>query len=228
MSILNRRRKLVILLFCLVVVAVVVPAQNTLSAAEYFDTIAGNFATIDNYVADYVWNDDNGTMHGTLLYKAPNLIRIDFDQPADQWLIANGDELLVYLPRYNVVLQQELRGGGGVGAPTAEGLAIMRRSYEIAYLEGPDPVPLDEGSSVMVTQLRLDRKQVTEGFRELVLSIDANGYIRRMVGTMVDWETVRMDLSGIQINQFIPDARFEEDLDASASVNENFLFDPEE
>ena len=104
----------------------------------------------------------------------------------------------------------------------------MRRSYEIAYLEGPDPVPLDEGSSVMVTQLRLDRKQVTEGFRELVLSIDANGYIRRMVGTMVDWETVRMDLSGIQINQFIPDARFEEDLDASASVNENFLFDPEE
>jgi len=228
MSITTRRRTLAFAVTCLILVAGMAPAQEILTANEYFENVASNFRSIENYVADFVWTDANGEMSGVLLYKAPNLIRIDFDDPADQWLISNGDELLVYLPRYNVVLQQELRGGSGVGALTAEGLAIMRRSYNVAYLEGPEAVPLEEGSSEMVTKLRLDRKQVTEGFREIILSIDENGYIRRLVGTMVDWNEVQMDLSGIQINQFIPDARFDEELDAAASVNENFLFDPEE
>jgi outer membrane lipoprotein-sorting protein len=228
MSITTRRRTLAFAVTCLILVAGMAPAQEILTANEYFENVASNFRSIENYVADFVWTDANGEMSGVLLYKAPNLIRIDFDDPADQWLISNGDELLVYLPRYNVVLQQELRGGSGVGALTAEGLAIMRRSYDVAYLEGPEAVPLEEGSSEMVTKLRLDRKQVTEGFREIILSIDENGYIRRLVGTMVDWAEVQMDLSGIQINQFIPDARFDEELDAAASVNENFLFDPEE
>jgi outer membrane lipoprotein-sorting protein len=134
------------------------------------------------------------------------------------------------VPLQNVVLQQELRdqvGGSPGGIATEEGLALMRRNYDIAYLEGPEPVPLSEDSEVFVTQLRLERKQVTEGFRQLVLSIDEDGFIRRIDGTKVDWEEVQMELSDIRINQRISDQVFEEDPDASASVNENFLFEPE-
>jgi outer membrane lipoprotein-sorting protein len=113
------------------------------------------------------------------------------------------------------------------GVATAEGLNLMRRNYDIAYLEGPEPVPLEEGSDVFVTQLRLDRKQVTEGFRQLVLSVDGDGFIRRIDGTKVDWEEVVMELSDIRINQRVSDQVFEEDPDPSASVDENFLYDPE-
>lgn len=214
-----------LLLICL---AGAVQAQEILTANEYFDTVAANYASIEDYIADYAWTAESGSMSGTLTYKRPNMVRIDFSNPENQVLVTNGRTLTIYVPAFNVVLQQDLRPGGQSGdLATAEGLILMRRSYDIAYLEGPEPVPLDEDSEVLVTQLRLDRKQVTEGFRQLVLSVDDSGFIRRIDGTTIDWEEVRMDLSNIQINQRISDQLFEEDPDPSASVDENFLYNPE-
>jgi outer membrane lipoprotein-sorting protein len=207
-----------------------VASQQILTALEFFDTVASTYAEIDDYIATYTWRDEAGTMTGELYYKKPNLIRIDFDVPEDMVLVSNSEVFMVYVPAFNVVLQQELRD---VPAPqsgdlaTAEGLTIMRRNFNVAYLEGPEPVPLDDGSDVLVTQLRLDRKQVTEGYRELVISVDERGLIRRIVGTKVDWEEVQMDLRDIQINQNIPTARFDYSPEADASVYENFLFSPE-
>ena len=60
-----------------------------------------------------------------------------------------------------------------------------------------------------------------------MLSVDETGFIRRMVGTMVDWEEVQLDLDEIRINQNIPTARFDYEPEADASVRENFLFEPE-
>jgi outer membrane lipoprotein-sorting protein len=203
-------------------------AQDILTANEFFGTVATNYATIEDYIADVTWNAESGTMTGTLTYKRPNRVRIDFTSPADQVLVSNGQLLMIYVPAFNVVLQQELRPGGSTGdLATADGLILMRRSYDIAYLEGPEPVPLDDGSEEFVTKLRLDRKQVTEGFRELVLSVDDTGFIRRIDGTTIDWEEVSMDLQNIRINQRVSDQVFEEDPDPSASVDENFLYDPE-
>lgn len=226
----TRARLIPILLALALLVPAGISAQQILTAVEFFDTVAQNYASIEDYTARMVWRDEAGTMRGTLTHKRPNLIRIDFESPEDQWLVSNGEVIMVYVPLQNVVLQQELRdqvGGSPGGIATEEGLALMRRNYDIAYLEGPEPVPLSEDSEVFVTQLRLERKQVTEGFRQLVLSIDEDGFIRRIDGTKVDWEEVQMELSDIRINQRISDQVFEEDPDASASVNENFLFEPE-
>lgn len=223
----GNRARLPLILLLLLVVSTGLSAQQILTANEFFDTIATNYATIEDYIADYAWSDEGGSMEGTLTYKRPNRVRIDFDIPEDQVLVSNGELLTIYVPAFNVVLQQELRPGGGADLASAEGLTLMRRNYDIAYLEGPEPVELDEESDVFVTQLRLDRKQVTEGFRQLVLSIDDTGFIRRIVGTTVDWEDVQMDLSNIRINQRVSDQLFEEDPDPSASVDENFLYDPE-
>ncbi len=203
-------------------------AQEILTANEFFDTVATTYAAIEDYIAAYRWSDENGTMTGTLTYKRPNRIRIDFTEPENQVLVTNGELLTFYVPPpFNVVLQQELRPGESFDLASSEGLSLMRRNFDIAYLEGPEPVELDDGSDLFVTQLRLDRKQVTEGFRQLVLSIDDTGFIRRIAGTTVDWEDVQMDLSDIQINQRVSDQLFEEDPDPSASINENFLYSPE-
>ncbi|MFP4113463.1 MAG: LolA family protein [Spirochaetota bacterium] len=211
-------------------------AQQILTANEFFATVAANYASMEDYTARVVWRDDTGSMEGTLTYKRPNLVRMDISDPEgqedqeDTVLVSNGEQLTIYVPAYDVVLQQDLRrevGAAPGGVATAEGLALMRRNYDVAYLEGPEPVPLEEGSDVFVTQLRLDRRQVTEGFRRLVLSIDEEGFIRRIDGTKVDWEEVRMELSDIRINQRVSDRVFEEEPDPSASVDENFLYNPE-
>ena len=207
-----------------------VSAQQVLTAREFFDTVAANYAGIEDYTADMVWRDERGTMRGTLTYKRPNLVRIDFTQPADQLLVSNGQRLMIYVPSQNVRLVQNLRsqvGGAPGGMATAEGLALMRRNYSIAYLEGPEPVPLTSGSSTYVTKLRLDRRQASESFRELILSVDENGFIRQIEGTKVDWEIVVMELSDIRINQRISTQLFDAEGDSSASIEENFLYDPE-
>lgn len=226
----TRARFVPALLLLLLVVPSGLFSQQILTANEFFDTVAANYGSVEDYTADMVWRDESGTWRGTLTYKRPDLIRIDFTEPEDQLLVSNGEKLTVYIPAYNVILEQELRdqvSDTPGGLATAEGLSLMRRNYDIAYLEGPEPVPMEEDSDLFVTQLRLDRKQVTEGFRQLVLSIDEEGFIRRIDGTKVDWEEVQMELSNIQINQRISDQLFEEDPDPSASVYENFLYDPE-
>lgn len=205
-------------------------AQEILTALEYFNTVADNYSTVEDYIANVVWRDESGTMRGILTYKRPNKVRIDFADPSDQLLVSNGETLMIYVPAFNVVLQQDLRSAADVGAgglASSDGLSLMRRNYDIAYLEGPEPVPYEEGASLFVTQLRLDRRQVSEGYRELVLSIDEDGFIRRIEGVKVDWEEVEMEFSNIRINQRVSDQVFEEDPDPSASVYENFLYDPE-
>ena len=203
-------------------------AQQILTATEFFNAVAANYASVEDYTATMAWLDERGSMSGALAYARPNRIRIDFTDPAEQILVSNGTMLQVFIPQFNVQLRQTLRGDADApgGLVTAEGLALMRRNYNIAYLEGPEPVPLDPGSATFVTQLRLDRKQVTEGFRQLVLSIDDGGFIRRIVGTKVDWEQVRMDLSDIRINQRISDSFFEQESDPAASATDDFLFSP--
>lgn len=204
-------------------------AQDILTAGEFFANVSANYAGIQDYVADMTWQDGAGSMTGSLLYKQPNKLRIEFSNPSGQILVSDGSVLKIYQPSLNVVLQQDLSGLGGnpAGMASEEGLALMRRNYAVAYLEGPEPVPLEEGSALLVTKLRLDRRQRSESFRQLILSIDQNGFIRRIEGTRVDWQNVQMDLNGIRINQGLSDRVFEEDPDPSASINENFLSDPE-
>ncbi len=222
--------RIIFVAFFLILASVTVSSQQILTALEYFDTIGVNYAEITDYIATMTWSDETGSMSGTLYYKHPNLIRIDFDSPEEQVLVSNGELFMVYVPAFNVVLQQELRdipGEAPGGLATPEGLSLMRRNFTIAYLEGPEPVPIDEDSDLLVTQLRLDRKQVTEGFRQIVLSVDETGFIRRILGTKVDWEEVRLDLDDMEINQNIPTARFDYPPEADASIYENFLFQPE-
>ncbi len=222
--------RLILGILILILAPVTASSQQILTALEYFDTIGANYADITDYIATMTWTDETGSMHGTLFYKDPNLIRIDFDSPEEQVLVSDGELFMIYVPAFNVVLQQELREtpGEAPGAlATPEGLAVMRRNFTIAYLEGPEPVPMEEDSDLLVTQLRLDRKQVTEGFRQIILSVDETGFIRRILGTKVDWEEVQLDLDDIEINQNIPTARFDYPPEADASIYENFLFQPE-
>jgi outer membrane lipoprotein-sorting protein len=77
----------------------------------------------------------------------------------------------------------------------------------------------------MVVKLRLARRSVSEGFREIILNVNpTTRLIRRIEGRTIADVLVRFDFSNIKVNQGIPEQRFIYDSPASANNYNNFLF----
>lgn len=206
-------------------------AQDILTADQFFAQVTERYAQINDYEGRIQIGTGKGLMAGAIAWKAPALLRIDFSQPSEQVIAFDGQTLVVYIPEFRAVLQQSTAdstaGGGATGAnlATREGLKMMKRSYTIAWESSPSPIALDPGSSEQVMRLVLSRKTAAEGFTTIVLSIDPETkLIRRMEGTTLAKERISFDLTGIKVNQGIPEARFIYDSPASANVYNNFLF----
>ncbi|MEN6364397.1 MAG: outer-membrane lipoprotein carrier protein LolA [Rectinema sp.] len=211
----------------LLVAASSAAAEDILTADQFFAKVSARYVLIDDYEGSVLITTGSQTMTGKLSFKSPSLLRIDFSRPAEQVILFDGSRLVVYIPEYRAVLQQEA-GDSGVGAAalaSREGLAMMKRSYTMAWETSPAPVPLDAGSAEQVMRLVLNRRSVSEGFRTIKLSISPDSLlIRRIEGWTVANERVAFDLSGIKTNQGIPANRFLYDAPASANVYNNFLF----
>lgn len=214
----------------LILATMPVHSQELLTAPAFFDRVAERYGSIEDYTANIRIRNEESVSRGVLLFRAPNSIRIDFEEPEDQILVSDGARLQVYIPRYNVVLSQELRRESDetLAAMAGErGLQLLRRNYSIAYLDSPGMVPLEEQSSEMVTKLRLNWRNTGEGYRQLVISIDENNLIRRIVGVTVDYREIQFDFQNIDINVGIPASRFEYRGPASANTFYDFLFEGE-
>ena len=217
------------IIFPFLLVGLVAPAfsQEILTATAFFDTLSARYGKINDYIANITYTAKGETMKGTLYYRSPDMIRIDFTDPKDQVLSSDGKILRVYLPKYNVLLQQTLSGrssGQVANLATKEGLAIMGKNYSKAYLVGPDPVPLEDGSGEMVIKLKLDWRNTSQGFRQLNVSIGKDGFIRRIIGVDVGYEQYQIDFASIKTNQNIPATRFSYDGPATANIIDDFLF----
>jgi outer membrane lipoprotein-sorting protein len=92
-------------------------------------------------------------------------------------------------------------------------------------VSGPDPVPLEENLQEEVVKLRLTRRNISEGFREIILSVSPSSrIIRRIEGRTIADSMVKFDFTGVRTNQGIPEMRFIYDSPASAYMYNNFLF----
>jgi len=214
--------------------------QEILTAEKYFDTISEIYGDIEDYQADIVITQDETVMTGVLFYKQPNLLRINFEEPEEQVLVVDGEALTIYIPEHSVIMHQPLKKRSSTtitNMASEQGLLLLKRNYSVAYLIGPDPVPLDEPLPEeegeipfpeMVIKMKLDWRSTDEGFRQLEISIGENGLIRRINGVTVGYENIQFDLMNILVNQNIPDARFDYESPATANIFENFLFEPEE
>lgn len=204
--------------------------QEILTAENYLENISVQYSRIEDYQAELTITQEEDVMEGTVYYKKPNLLRIDFEDPEEQVLVIDGKSLTIYIPKHSVIMHQNLkRGSTGSGAAMAseEGLRLLQNNYSVAYLEGPEPIPLEEGSEEMVIKLKFDWQSNDAGFRELIMAVGENGLIRSIIGVTVDYEEVQFDFEDILINQNIPDARFEYDSPSSANIFEDFLFEPD-
>ena len=219
------------LLLLILPVCVMFPAgsQEIVTAERYLDSVSERYGSIRDYEAHIVIRSGNSEMLGKVSYLSPSFLRIDFDRPADQVIVFNGELLTVYLPEYRAVLNQSItpsrRSASGASMASAQGLALLKRNYVPSFLVGPDPVPLDEGSAEQAVKLRLTRRTISEGFREIILSVSpATRLIRRIEGRTIADVQVQFDFTNISLNQGIPELRFIYDSPASANMYNNFLF----
>jgi len=217
-------------LFMLGLEGTVLTAQEILTATDYFDSISDQYGTVNDYQAEIEIVKGEEEMSGTMFYKNPHLLRINFFKPEEQVLCIDGKLLTIYLPQHSVIMQQQLTQHSDATLAVMasnQGLHLLKRNYSIAYLEGPEPMPLEDGSREMVVKLKLVWRSTNAGFRQLEISVGENGLIRRIMGVTLEYQNLQFDFKNIAINRGIPDARFDYESPASANVFDNFLFEPE-
>lgn len=206
-----------------------VHAQEMLTADQFFAKLAERYASVNDYQAAVQISAGRQPMTGTLWFKSPALLRIDFSQPADQVIVFDGKTLVVYLPQYRAVLKQDAGDQasslGAASLASREGLSLLRRNYTIGWEKSPSPEPLDPGSPEQVYRLMLSRRSVSEGFKNIRLSISIDSMlIRRLEGWTISNDKISFDFIDIHLNRGIQDSRFAYDPPASANVYNNFLF----
>lgn len=219
----------------MIIAVVAVPfvaAQQILTADKYFQKVSQDYAGINDYEADITITQGKNVMKGVLYYKKPDLMRIDFSQPAKQVIVSDGTKLTIYIPKQSAVFEQTLAKGGtgtsGALIANEQGLQLLKKNYSIAYLESPTPVPLDKGSSEMVVKLKLEWRSTGEGFRQLELDVGVkSGLIRRIIGVSAAFEKTQFDFTNIKTNQNIPQGRFNYEPPQTANIYPNFLFVPQ-
>lgn len=202
-------------------------SQEIITAEKYLEMVSERYGTVRDYEASILIHSGSSKMSGTVSHLSPSFLRIDFTDPPNQVIVFNGELLTVYLPGDRAVLNQSVTQSRRSGASfaSAQGLSLLRRSYVASYVTGPAPVPLDASSQEQVVKLRLARRSVSEGFREIILSINPDTkLIRRIEGRTIADGQVQFDFSNVRINQGIPEQRFIYDSPASANLYNNFLF----
>jgi outer membrane lipoprotein-sorting protein len=205
-------------------------AQEIITAEKYLEMVSERYGSIRDYEASIAIRSGNSDMTGTVSHLSPSFLRIDFSRPADQVIVFNGELLTVYLPEFRAVLNQSVNqsrrsGTTGASMASAQGLTLLRRNYVPSFVTGPNPEQLDNNNRERVVKLRLTRRSVSEGFREIILSVNPDTkLIRRIEGRTIADGEVRFDFTNVKINQGIPEQRFMYDSPASANMYNNFLF----
>jgi len=218
-----------LLLFLMFLAVFPVISQEIVTAERYLETVSERYGSIKDYEAHVVIRSGSSEMTGNLSYLSPSYLRIDFTRPAEQVIVFNGELLTVYLPEYRAILNQNItpsrRPAAGASLASAQGLTLLRRNYVPSFVTGPAPVMLDDKTREEVVKLRLTRRNISEGFREIILSISPGSRtIRRIEGRTIADTLVQFDFTNIRTNLGIPEMRFIYDSPASAYVYNNFLF----
>jgi outer membrane lipoprotein-sorting protein len=212
----------------LAAVSIPLSAQEIVTAEQYFAQVAARYAQVSDYQAKISIATAKDTMKGDIIFKAPNLLRIDFSSPPDQVIAFDGQTLTVYIPGYSAILSQTVAdkaGAGSASLATREGLTMLKRNYSVSFESNPAPAPLDGAPGEEAVTLLLVRTSASEGFTSIRLYISPDSkLIRRIEGVTIAGDKLTFDFTGIKTNIGIPATRFVYDSPASANVYNNFLF----
>ena len=221
--------RIISLVFCLLCSAVITAQeQPILTPVQYFELVSEKFSKIRDYQADISITKDESEIEwkGNLIYKSPNKLRIDYKEPNEQVFVLNGETLMFYRPEYSTVFEQTIKNRSESSVLLMAGgqeLSLLKENFNVGYLIGPDPVPLDDDSDEMVIKLKFSANTTAEGFKELEIAFSLDGFYRRVTGKTYN-QTWTIEFTKVVINPGIPDPRFDYEPPANANVYTDFLF----
>lgn len=193
-------------------------AQDLITGDDFLSQASEYFTTISDYRAEIEIRDvlsGELKMRGTVIYKKPNLLRIDFS--GGQVFVSNGERMLFYAPEYSFVLNQEIEHSNTDLSEIIKGLDYLENTYSASFVESPEMLPIDEDSEELVYKLNLFSSFAR--FREIELSINSNMMIRRM-----KTNTIIVDYKNIQINTNLLKQQFNYIPPSSATIIQDFLY----
>lgn len=189
-------------------------------------------ANVKDFSASLRWIQDNQVQTGKIIFKNPQKMRMDFEEPKGQVIVTNGYEFWVYIEHMNLALHQELMAPEKQSSDNTAavspiminpvGFERFLNDYAIEYHETKSLVKYNDGSDVY--QFKLVRWRTSrQGFNVVFLTVQPNGIIRRVEGITAAYKRVVMEFDKHEINIGIPDLRFEYERPGHANIVRNFI-----
>jgi len=203
-------------------------AQDLINAADIFNRVSNIYAKLNDLQASIRITRGDKTQSGVLYYSSHNLLKIEFYEPSKQVILVNRDNLQIYIPSQQTILEQQF-DNSNTGLASSGGFSILKSNYSVSFAEA-GLVPLSAGSSEQVYKLSLyPYAGSKEGFKYIILSVLPDSYlIRRIEAVNIKNERIIFDYSSILVNPGIPIARFSIDTPNLTNVYPDFLYGTEQ
>jgi len=218
-----------IFLLCPLLLLLAVPlfAQEAeidiVSINDIKNLMSARFSSIEDYTADFTWENGDVKYSGIIKYKKPDNILLDFDEPEKQKIVSNGKVLYIYIPYLKVVCQQSLGEDteSSILSTTSEsGLSKLFEDYSFSFF---DTSVLRQFGKTKAYHLKLTQKRPKVGFKEMDFWVAGNGLILQSNGSSPSGVKVSLTFSNIQLNIELPDYIFDFEVPADAQIIRNII-----
>lgn len=181
----------------LAVGAAIAPAQGfateSRSADQIVDSLQKNYDATVDFVADFRQQTEVKTLNrklttsGKLYFKRPGKMLWRYEEPKDQFVLADGKNLYFYQPDQNQVIKSPLKNAFRSDIPLSFllGLGNLKKDFNAA-LKG-----IEENDYV----LRLEPKGELGGFSEVFVGVNRSK-------SDIDWVSVRDAASNVTTIRF--------------------------
>ncbi len=186
-------------------------AQELVSAKELLQSMSANFKkNVSDYQASIKWIQGDTTQSGTLKFKNPQKMRIDFTD--GQIICSDGYELWIFIANQNLLLKQELQvkekktGDDGklkiVDTPLMTnfvGLDRLISEYAVEYTGTKKAETYKDGK--IVYNFKLARwKTPRSGISVINLTVQEDGFIRKVEAFTTTFRKIVMEFDDIKAN----------------------------
>ncbi|MBN2652816.1 MAG: outer membrane lipoprotein carrier protein LolA [Spirochaetales bacterium] len=201
-------------------------SQDMQTASDFLAQVEAKYTQINDMKCNVTMRVDGTNMTGSMIFKRPNFLKMEFKSPANQVISLDGSKLQIYIPSQNVVMVQNI--GAADSSSSSGAFSLIRRSYAVAFL--PDVkdsyvrLDSDNASSPLVKKLKFTWKQRgSTSIREMIFSINKENFIVRVDAVTDQNKSIVFNFSNFKTNMGLKNSDFAYDAPPSSYQMNNFL-----
>ncbi len=185
--------------------------------------MSDSFSNIEDYTADFHWQNGDAHYSGKITFKKANKILLEFDEPKDQIIVSNGSYLYIYIPSLKVVVQQSLSENTEstlLTSTTEAGLTKLFDEYSFSFYDSSSLQPF---GGVKAYHLKLLQKRPKVGFKTMDIWVSEQGLILQSNGISPNGVSVSLTFQNIHTNTEQPDYIFDFEIPPDAQIIRNII-----